>query len=82
MTRRAAEDELGLIQDTFVRLELLHTNFSNVNNADTEARIKYAARAYLLYLVRCTLFNVKSGTRVFNSYLRLFEDLGTVSTYA
>ena len=74
--------QLGLIQGTSIRLHLLCANFFNVNDADTEALIKYEARAYLLYLVGCTLFNNKSGIRVFISYLRLFEDLDVVSTYA
>ena len=81
VTRSVAQDELGLIRDTSARLEWLCVNFSNVTNADTEARIKCAVRAYLFYLVRCTLFSDKSRTRVFISYLRLFEDLGVVSTY-
>jgi len=40
-----------------------------------------ATRAYLLYLVGCTLFSDKSGTRVFVEYLQLFEKLGQISSY-
>ena len=82
VTRRVAEDELGMICGTYVRLEWLRSRFSNVTDADTEARIKCAARAYLLYLVGCTLLSDKNGTRVSVSYVSLFEDLGVVSTYA
>jgi len=32
-------------------------------DADTETRIQFAARAYLLYLVGCTLFSDKNGTK-------------------
>ena len=64
VTWRAAQDELGLIRGTSVRLEWLRTNFSNVTNADTKTRIKCTGRAYLLYLIGCTLFSDKSGTRV------------------
>ena len=57
MTQRATEDVFGLIRGASVRLEWLCTNFSSVTNTDTEARIKCAARAYLFYLVGCTLFS-------------------------
>ena len=82
VTRIVAEDELGMIWGTSVRLELLHSHFSNATDANTEVRIKCAVRAYLLYLVGCTLFSDKSGTRVSVSYVSLFEDLCAVSTYA
>ena len=63
-------------------MKWLHFKFSNVTDADTEVRIKCVVRAYLFYLVGCTLFGDKSGTRVFISYVSLFKDLGVVSTYA
>ena len=81
MTRRIAKDELGMIRGTYIRLEWLHFLFSNVTGADTKVPIKCAVRAYFLYLVGCTLFSDKSRTRVFVSYVSLFEDLGVVSTY-
>ena len=34
-----------------------------------------------MYLVGCTLFSDKSGMRIFFDYLKLFEDLGQVSSY-
>ena len=64
VTRRAAENELGLVRGTFVILEWLRVNFSNVIDADMKVRIKYVVRTYLLYLVECTLFSNKSGPRV------------------
>ena len=73
---------MELIQGTSVRLKWLHANFYNVTDANIEARIKSTVRAYLLYLVGCTLFSDKSETRVFISYLRLFEDLSVVSTFS
>ena len=72
---------LGLIWGTSVRLEWLRANFSNVTDADTEVWIKCAVRDYLLYLVGCTLSSDKNGTTVSISYIRLFEDLGAISTY-
>ena len=82
VTQRVAEDELGMIRGTSVRLEWLRSRFSNVTDADTELRIKCAVRAYLLYLVWCILFGDESGTQVSILYVSLFEDLDAVSTYA
>ena len=82
MTQSAAKDKLGLIWGIFVRLEWLRVDFSNVTDADMKTRIKCAARAYLFYLIGCILFSDKSRTRVFISYIRLFEVLGVVSIYA
>ena len=36
VTRRVAENELGMIRGTSVRLEWLRSRFSNVTDADTE----------------------------------------------
>ena len=55
--------------------------FSDVTDADSPICILCCARAYLLYLMGCTIFADKSGTRVSISYLSLFEDLGRVSSY-
>ena len=82
VTRIATEDELELIRGTSVILEWFHANFYNVTDANTEARIKSAARDYLLCLIGCTLFSDKSGIRVFISYLRLYEELSDVSIFA
>ena len=82
VTRRAAMDELEQVRGTSVRLEWLRANFYCVADADTEAQIQSAARAYLLYLVGCTLFSDTSRTRVSTLYLKLFEDLGDVYRFA
>ena len=47
-----------------------------------DRHIQCTARAYLLYLVGCTLLSDKSVTRVSIEYLKLFEDLSQVSSYA
>ena len=62
VTRKAAQDELGLTRSRSVRLEWLRANFSNVTDVNTEARIKCTVRDYLLYLIGCALFSNKSGT--------------------
>ena len=65
-----------------VRLEWLCFKFSYVTDAHSGRRIQCVVRAYLLYLVGCTLLSDKNGTRVYVEYLQLFEDLGQVSSYA
>jgi len=42
---------------------------------------EYAARAYLLYLVGCTIFAYKSVTSIAVSYISLFRDLGMCGDY-
>jgi len=82
VTRRVANDELGLVRGTSLRLEWLRSKFSTVTDTDMEVWIKCLVRAYLLYLVGCSLFSDKSGARVFVLFVSLFEDLGVISTYA
>jgi len=43
---------------------------------------EYAVRAYLLHLVRCTIFTNKSAHSVAVKYLTLFRDLGNCGNYA
>ena len=43
---------------------------------------EFAARAYLLHLVGCTIFANKSATYVRTHYLELFRDLSTCRRYA
>jgi len=81
LTRRAVDYKLGLVWGTSVRLEWLRTDFSNVIDADKEVWIKCIVKAYLLYLIGCTLFSDKSEPRISVLYVRLFVDLGVVSTY-
>jgi len=46
---RDAQDELGLVCGTSIKLEWLRFKFSNVTDADSRRHIQCAARAYLLY---------------------------------
>jgi hypothetical protein len=78
----AARQELLQGRGTSVRLEWLRTTFSGVNSAYDAESIRCAARAYLLFLLGCTLFADKTATRVPVVYLRLLIDLDTVSTVA
>ncbi|KAK9162477.1 hypothetical protein Syun_003379 [Stephania yunnanensis] len=44
--------------------------------------VECTARTYLLYLLSCTLFTDKSGSRVYITLLKLLEDLDDVRKYA
>ena len=71
-----------MVRETSIRFEWLRSKFSNVTDADSKRCIQCVVRAYLLYLVGCILFSYKTGMRVFIEYLKLFEDLGQVSSSA
>ncbi|XP_028071172.1 protein MAIN-LIKE 1-like [Camellia sinensis] len=77
-----ATEELSSARGQSVKLEWLRTKFSGYKDSDTEESIACAARAYLLFLLGCTLFSDKSGTRVPVVYLKLLMDLSDIHTYA
>lgn len=77
-----AHEELVGVRGSSVRLEWLRDLFGDVTDADPEEHIRHAARAYLLYILGCTLFTDKSGTRVPVLYLRLLMNLDQARTYA
>ncbi|XP_028096033.1 protein MAIN-LIKE 2-like [Camellia sinensis] len=77
-----ATEELSSARGQSVKLEWLQTKFSGCKDSDTEESIACAARAYLLFLLGCTLFSDKSGTRVPVVYLKLLMDLSDIHTYA
>ncbi|KAE9450741.1 hypothetical protein C3L33_17369, partial [Rhododendron williamsianum] len=58
-----------------------HLCLGVVNEIDTDERIDRCAQAYLLYVLWCTLFCDKSGTKVLIAYLSLLEYLDRVATY-
>ncbi|XP_028070433.1 protein MAIN-LIKE 1-like [Camellia sinensis] len=63
-------------------MEWLRNKFSGCKDSDTEESIVCAGRAYLLFLLGCTLFSDKSGTRVPVVYLQLLMDVTDIHTYA
>eukprot|EP00268_Persea_americana_P024464 TRINITY_DN23867_c0_g2_i1.p1 TRINITY_DN23867_c0_g2~~TRINITY_DN23867_c0_g2_i1.p1 ORF type:complete len:147 (+),score=18.47 TRINITY_DN23867_c0_g2_i1:250-690(+) len=77
-----AHDELSGAQGTSVRLEWLKDIFGHVFYVDPEPKIRNAVRAFLLYILSCTLFIDKFDTRVPIIYLQLLMDLDVVYTYA
>ncbi|XP_028075300.1 protein MAIN-LIKE 1-like [Camellia sinensis] len=74
--------EMSTAGGNSVRLEWLRAHFHNVTDNDSMERIACAGRAYLLFLLGCTLFSDKTCTRVPVVYLSLLSDLTTVSSYA
>ncbi|XP_028065353.1 protein MAIN-LIKE 1-like [Camellia sinensis] len=56
--------ELVQSREQSVKLEWLRIRFHEVNDTVDANFIEYTARAYLLYLLGCTLFADKSGTQV------------------
>ncbi|XP_028106926.1 protein MAIN-LIKE 1-like [Camellia sinensis] len=77
-----ATEELSSARGQLVKLEWLRSKFSGCKDSDTEEFIACAARAYLLFLLGCTLFSDKSETRVPVVYLQLLMDLTDIHTYA
>ncbi|XP_028113887.1 protein MAIN-LIKE 2-like [Camellia sinensis] len=74
--------EICSAEGNSVRLEWLRAHFHNVTDNDSMERIACAGRAYLLFLLGCTLFSDKTCTRVPVVYLSLLSDLTIVSSYA
>ncbi|KAL7251008.1 hypothetical protein ACSBR1_012932 [Camellia fascicularis] len=59
-----ATKELSSARGQSVKLEWLRNKFSGCKDSDTKESVACAARAYLLFLLGCTLFSDKSGTRL------------------
>ncbi|XP_028088144.1 protein MAIN-LIKE 2-like [Camellia sinensis] len=75
-------EELSSTRGQSVKLKWLQSKFSGYKDSDTEESIACAAKAYLLFLLRYTLFSDKSGTGVPVVYLQLLMDLTDIHTYA
>lgn len=56
------KEELVAVWGTFVRFEWLRTMFINVNDESNLTQIECVAKAYLLFLLSCTLFVDKYST--------------------
>ncbi|XP_028061484.1 protein MAIN-LIKE 1-like [Camellia sinensis] len=81
ITKRVAHEEISTAGGNSVKLEWLRSQFAGVTDSDPEEAIQCAARAYLLFLLGCTLFSDKSGGRFPVVYLGLLMDLGSIHTY-
>ncbi|XP_028072408.1 protein MAIN-LIKE 2-like [Camellia sinensis] len=60
----------------------LVVNTLEIDEQKVRHEMSSVGRAYLLFLLGCTLFNDKTGIRVPVVYLSLLSDLTTVSSYA
>ncbi|KAK9097792.1 hypothetical protein Syun_024837 [Stephania yunnanensis] len=79
-----AEEELNFVGGDSVRLQWLKGKFSEVPNIDdprSSSSIVYAARAYILYLLGCTLFANKNMT-VSVMYLHMLRDVNAIHTFS
>lgn len=65
-----------------MRLEWLRNIFNNVDDKSNSTQIECATKAYLLFLLGCTLFVDKSSTRVSVTYLECLKKLYKVQEYA
>ncbi|XP_028054198.1 protein MAIN-LIKE 1-like [Camellia sinensis] len=82
ITERAAYEEVSTAGGNSVRLEWLRSQFAGVTDSDPKKATQCSARAYLLFLLGCTLFSDKSGGRAPVVYFDLLMDLGFIHTYA
>ncbi|CAL9022982.1 unnamed protein product [Prunus brigantina] len=82
VTGEKATKQLHQYIDKYVSLSWLQAGLSNVSNTYSEEYIMYSPIAYLLYLLGCTLFVDKTGTRVQIVYLRLLRDFDSVAGYS
>ncbi|KAJ1424223.1 Aminotransferase-like, plant mobile domain [Sesbania bispinosa] len=74
-----AHEEIEYTRCPSVRLSWLRTVYENMVE---ENRLTYAARAYLLHLVGCTIFTDKSASNVRVQYLEMFRVLAAVGHIA
>ncbi|KAH6781940.1 hypothetical protein C2S52_001250 [Perilla frutescens var. hirtella] len=66
----------------YVKLRWLHERFSELAASDNVRDAVYAAQAYLVYILGCTLFTDKTGDQINCNYLRLFDDTEEFEGYA
>ncbi|XP_039828443.1 uncharacterized protein LOC120690004 isoform X3 [Panicum virgatum] len=57
-----------------INIAWLHDTFKTLPDGANQSDVEYAARAYILYQIGCSLFPDPSGTRVHLRYLALLRD--------
>lgn len=82
VTTMEACKELRSSHSCSVKLEWLSLRFKGVTDGSDPKVIRCSVRAYLLYLLRCTLLTDKTGTRLPVDYLHCLEDFDSIHTYA
>ncbi|KAH6764973.1 hypothetical protein C2S51_016222 [Perilla frutescens var. frutescens] len=80
----SAEEAESEVSDrgNYIKLRWLHTRFSALTYSTDDFEAVCAARAYLVYILGCTLFTDKAGDRITCHYLRLFEQPEEFEGYA
>ena len=66
----------------YVKLDWLKKTFMHLLNSVSNEKIEHIIRAYLLFLLGCTIFVDKSGTLVSVAYLILLDDLSMIDNYS
>ncbi|KAK9104449.1 hypothetical protein Scep_021293 [Stephania cephalantha] len=79
-----AEEEVNISKGLTVRKCWLKSRWCPKAGSrnTTYPHVECTARSYLLYLLSCTLFADKSGSRVFIALLKLLEDLDDVGKHS
>ncbi|KAK9149205.1 hypothetical protein Scep_007962 [Stephania cephalantha] len=84
VTIEEAEEEVNIMNGLTVRKAWLKTRWAP--NRKSKPRnyspVQCTTRAFILYLLSCTLFTDKSGSRVSIALLKLLENLDDVAKYA
>lgn len=78
----AATRQIAETWGPYVKLDWLKRTFMNIQDSSSDEEIHHDSRAYLLFLLGCTLFVDKSGTMVSVVYLALLDNLSLTGTYA
>ena len=81
VSEREAKKELGEKRRS-VSLDWLRRKFGYVHAGSSDARVDNCARAYLMYVLGCTIFTNKEGARVRVNVLSFLADLDGVRGYA
>ena len=78
--KSSAKDGISKSGGGRISLEWLRTTFRK--KVSDEKQAVFAARAYLLYVLGCTIFSDKSGNAVLATYLDLLRDVDSIGEYA
>ncbi|KAK9156913.1 hypothetical protein Scep_003487 [Stephania cephalantha] len=82
ITIEDAEKEVNITRGLTVRKCWLKSKWCPKAKPITYPNVECTAHAYLLYLLLCTLFADKSGSRVSIALLKLLENSDKVGSYA
>ncbi|KAK1307577.1 hypothetical protein QJS10_CPA09g00802 [Acorus calamus] len=78
---RESSDELSVNGGNAVRLVWLRDMLAYKSVGLSNKQLDFVVRGYLLFLLGCTLFSVKSGTTVNVTYLNLLNNIDEIQSY-